>query len=203
MRAPAIAIIPVKRFERAKSRLRTRLHDAERASLARGMFEHVLASLQACDGLSHVLVATDGPDVAALAAARGAEVWPDPEPTPPLSQVVDLALGRACTLGAEFALVLMADLPHLQASDVEALLAASERDRVVLSADLRGRCTNALGIPLRRGFRTAFGDPNSLQLHELRARALDLHPVRVDRPGLAHDVDLPADLAAVASWGQG
>src|SRR5262249_59480259 len=66
----AWAVIPVKGFERGKSRLSGVLEGSARAALARRLFEHVLdAAVAAVD---RVLVATDSDEVAA--AARGALV---------------------------------------------------------------------------------------------------------------------------------
>lgn len=201
--AGTIAVLPVKRFERAKSRLAPSLGEAARAELARHLFEHVLSCALACDALSGVLVITDGAEVAELAAGRGANVWPDPNPNPGLSTVVDAALSRAAALGAHAALVLMADLPALRSRDLDELLARCDSRSVVLAPDQRGRCTNALALPLHRGFCSAFGDPDSSSEHARRARALDLQVHRVDNPRIAHDVDVPADLDAVARLSQG
>lgn len=200
--AGTIAVLPVKCFERAKSRLGPRLGDSARARLARRLFDHVLSSVLACGALSDVLVVTDGAEVAALASGRGALVWPDPIPNSGLSAVVDAALERAAELGAQAALVLMADLPVLRSSDLDELLARCDGGSVVLAPDQRGRCTNALALPLHRGFRSAFGDPDSFSVHARRARALDLHVQRIDNPRIAHDIDIPSDLDAVARLSQ-
>jgi 2-phospho-L-lactate guanylyltransferase len=197
-----LAIIPIKRFERGKTRLRSELAESARSDLVRRMFEHVLDAALSCPELHGTLVATDGPEVAELAASRGARVLLDPVAGPlGLADVVDAALAHARALGADSALVLMADLPRIEARDVSALAAALEAHDVVLAPDARGEHTNALALRLDRGLRSAFGDPASLKLHEARARALGLRVQRLDNPRLAFDVDLPGDLDAVARMG--
>lgn len=73
---PVWAIVPAKSLQRGKSRLRPVLDDRDRTHFARALLEHVLDVLAACE-LDGLLVATDGDDVAALAAARGAHVLRD------------------------------------------------------------------------------------------------------------------------------
>ena len=80
MTAPSIepvwAVVPVKCFADAKSRLLSAL-GADRATLAESFLMHVLDALTGCDRIAGVLVATDGEDVARACAARGVEVLRD------------------------------------------------------------------------------------------------------------------------------
>ncbi|HKU44542.1 MAG TPA: 2-phospho-L-lactate guanylyltransferase [Polyangiales bacterium] len=198
-----VALIPIKGFEHAKTRLRERLTATERAELARGMFEHVLAQSLACQRLSGVLVLSDADEIAELAIQRGARALPDSAAAagrPRLAQVVDRALEQLRSQGVARALVLMADLPLLRTSDLEELLDALEHSDVVLAPDARGPCTNALGLrlPEAERFESAFGSEHSLALHEQRARALGLRVRRAPNPRLSLDIDLPADLDALA-----
>jgi 2-phospho-L-lactate guanylyltransferase len=199
----AVALIPIKGFEHGKTRLRERLSAVQSAELAQGMFEHVLATSLACSRLSGVLVVSDAERIAQLAAERGAEALRDSPAEvgrPRLAQVVDGALAHLRAQGAGVALVLMADLPLLRASDIEQLLEALEQCDLVLAPDVRGLCTNALALRLgaTERFETAFGSERSLALHEERARALALGVCQVPNPRLSLDIDLPTDLDALA-----
>ena len=71
------ALVPVKSFARAKSRLAGVLGPAEREALARSMFEHVLRVLASSGEVGGVTVVTDGDDVATLARSLGAAVMRD------------------------------------------------------------------------------------------------------------------------------
>jgi len=203
------ALIPIKGFERGKSRLTPRLGASERSALARSMFDHVLGLCLSSPRLAGTLVATDSPEIARLASARGALALADPpaaaEPRGArLALVIDAGLAALRERSAAAALVLMADLPRIGAADVAELLQTLEGCDVVLASDSRGRCTNALGLRLGEAtrFPTAFGDADSLVVHEQRARALGLCVRRCSNPRLAQDLDLPADLDVLVRSGE-
>jgi 2-phospho-L-lactate guanylyltransferase len=196
VRRPAWAIVPAKSLVRGKSRLRSVLADDARAAFARGLLEHVLGVLQRCE-LDGVLVATDGDDVAELAAARGALVCRD-RGTRSLADVVDGALADVAARGAAAAVVLMADLPRVEPADVTALFGALDDHDVALVRDHQGRHTNALAARVPIPFATCFGSPESFAEHRAAAVARGLRTTIVDSERIAFDVDGPADLAAAS-----
>jgi 2-phospho-L-lactate/phosphoenolpyruvate guanylyltransferase len=187
-----LALVPVKGFARAKSRLAGCLDAASRAALARSMLEHVLGVLAQHAASRNVLVATDCADVAAAARAYGARIAFDRGPAP-LGAIVDRAL-EPCAAHATRALVLMADLPELTVADLDALFEAGERADVVLAPDLRGVCTNALLLPLPAP-PTRFGQDQSLALHRDDLARAGLSHRLCERRGLALDIDRPDDLS--------
>jgi 2-phospho-L-lactate/phosphoenolpyruvate guanylyltransferase len=213
----AQAVIPIKRFERGKTRLRERLSDVARAELSQSMFERVLHASLACAELDGALVLTDAPEIARDVRARGADVLEDPEtllledtPSPSLTAarlgtLIDLAFSHLRARGVGVALVLMADLPRVEPSDLTALLAALDGADLALAPDLRGECTNALALrfgPAANRFRTAFGGPGSLELHAKSARELGLRVRIEENPRLGLDLDVPADLDLLAGLHQ-
>ncbi len=188
------AVVPMKAFARGKSRLRGSFDDEERERLARDMFRHVLAITRSAPELAGTLVITDGDDVAQLAADEGAIPMRDPsaEGTPRgLARVVDAALLELEVRGVSQALVLMADLPHLQCADVTAVLGELTKHDVVIVPDLAESFTNALALPLSRGFRTCFGAAGSAQRHLAHARELGLSTRTLHNARIAFDVDTP------------
>ena len=191
MKRPAWAIVPAKSLLQGKSRLRPVLDDEERAHFARRLLEHVLDVVGAC-GLDGVLVATGGDDVAAIAGARGAQVLRD-RGEGSLADVVDRALAEVASRGAASAVVLMADLPRIEAADVESLLAAVDEHDVALVRDHLGHHTNALAIAPPTAMATCFGRPDSFVAHCAGARAAGLRAIVLDSERVAFDVDLPAD----------
>jgi 2-phospho-L-lactate guanylyltransferase len=191
MKRPAWAIVPAKSLLHGKSRLRPVLGDDDRAGFARRLLEHVLDVLGAC-AFDGVLVATGGDDVASLATLRGAHVLRD-RGEGSLADVVDRALAEVASRGAASALVLMADLPRIEPSDVGALLAALDHHDVVLVHDHLGPHTNALAIAPPTAMATCFGCADSFDAHCAAARAAGLRATVVDSPRIAFDVDLPAD----------
>jgi 2-phospho-L-lactate/phosphoenolpyruvate guanylyltransferase len=201
------AVIPAKRFARAKTRLRSVLDGPRRSVLAREMFEDVMDACAECGELMGSLVATDGDDVAALGASRGAQVLRDTgESSRSLSSVIDHALAAIAVRGATHALVVMADLPWLRGQDVRELLAQLRRADLVLAPDRSRRGTSALGVRLnllKLGLRTRFGHPDSLQRHVEEANRLHATRTIVHNPRVAFDIDAPDDFCAFSrapSW---
>lgn len=192
------AVLPMKSFARGKSRLGVALGDDERSALAQRMFEHVLGVTTSAPELSGTLVATDGEDVARLAKAAGAQVLSDAHGAS-LAQVVDAALDSLEARGADGALVLMADLPELTPADVRAVLAARAHADVVIVTDQSGDYTNALALPLSRGYRSCFGAKGSAARHRAQAAELGLSALVLDNPRIAFDVDTPDAIDAIAA----
>jgi len=208
----AKAVIPIKRFERGKTRLSERLSDPERAQLSRSMFERVLNASLACPKLDGTLVLTDATAIARDVRTRGADVLEDPAlaadtqlTAARLGVLIDTAFAHLRAQGVGVVLVLMGDLPRVEPGDLTALLAALDDADLALAPDLRGECTNALALrfgPAANHFRTAFGGPGSLELHTKTARELGLR-VRVEKnPRLGLDLDTPADLDLLAGLHQ-
>ena len=102
------------------------------------------------------------------------------------------ALAAATTeiVRAPLVAIVSADLPFLRADEVQALLAATP-DRGIAIARAQDGGTNAVSMRPPGLVATRFGESGSAALHA----ALGVPAVVVDLPGLAFDVDTPADLA--------
>src|SRR4051812_37318192 len=103
--APIWALIPVKPFTLAKSRLARALDASERAAFARSMLEHVLRVTTGSDALAGVMVVTPDTEVASVALAAGASVMADKN-GPALAAIIDAGLEELEGRGAAGALVL-------------------------------------------------------------------------------------------------
>jgi 2-phospho-L-lactate guanylyltransferase len=211
----AQAVIPIKRFERGKTRLRERLSNAARAQLSQSMFERVLDASLTCAELDGALVLTDAPEIARAVRERGANALEDRDlllleanpslPVARLGRLIDAAFAHLRGQGVRRALVLMADLPRVEPGDLIALLAALDDADIALAPDRRGECTNALALrfgPAANRFRTAFGGPGSLEQHAKSARDLGLRVRIENNPRLGLDLDTPADLDLLAGLHQ-
>ena len=188
----ACVLVPMKRFALAKSRLSTRLAEAERAALARSLFERVLFAARG-DEFSTCVI-TNGDDVAELAQRAGAQVLHDPQPTAALGELIDHGLAWVNARGAARALILMADLPQILPSDVRTCLDTLDEVDMAVCADRRRRSTNALALRLPFAAPTAFGHPDSYREHLSRAASLGLRVRELPNARLAHDVDTEEDL---------
>lgn len=197
MKRPAWGVVPAKSLLQGKSRLRPVLADEERMRLARSLLEHVLDVLVAA-GLDGVLVATDGDDVAAVAASRGLGVLRD-DGEGSLAQVVDRALAAVASRGAVAAVVFMADLPLVERADVLSLMSALDDHDVAVVRDHLGHHTNALALAPPGALPTCFGRDESFDAHCAAARAAGLRVAVFESERIAFDVDLPSDHAQLTS----
>lgn len=182
---PAVVLVPVKSFARAKLRLAAVLSPPRRAALAHQMAEQVIRSA----GSLPVAVVCDDAEVAGWARGLGAQVvW---TPGRGLNAAVQEGVERLAGLGAERVVVAAGDLPL-----ADDLGWVARFEGITLVPDRRHDGTNVIGVPARAAFRFAYG-PGSYFRHLAAARTLGL-PVRVvNAPRLAWDVDVPEDLEVV------
>jgi 2-phospho-L-lactate/phosphoenolpyruvate guanylyltransferase len=185
-------LIPLKRLDAAKTRLAPALTNDERGRLMAGMLGRVArAAVRA--GAGRVALASSDPAAPGLARGLGVECLSDAG----LPWNEGLVHARSLLdRPAAAVLYLAGDLPLLDAADVTALVEAGGEGTAVIGRAHDGG-TNALWVCPATALVPAFGAAGSASVHAARARELGLAAVVVDRPGIAHDVDTPADLAAV------
>lgn len=188
-------VMPVKDLANAKQRLKDVLEPEERHALFRAMLEDVLSTLAASTGLAGILIVTRDPEARALAARYGARVLVE-DTNRGHTAASSFGAQTLAREGAGGMLQLPADLPLVTFADIEALLQAHGPAPAVTIAPSRDRrgsnvvaCSPPDLLPLR------FGE-DSFFPHLERARALGIEPRIVESPGLALDIDGPADLAA-------
>ena len=185
---PVAVLMPVKAFADAKVRLAPALDGAARAALARTMADHVMTAA----GDLPVAVVCDDAEVAAWARSRGALVIG--EPGRGLNGAVARGVAQLVEAGARQVIVAHADLPL--AGDLRWV---ARFPGVTLVPDRRDDGTNVVCLPATAAgdFTFAYG-PGSFRRHSAEARRLGLSLRVVREPGLAWDVDIPADLAAAS-----
>jgi 2-phospho-L-lactate guanylyltransferase len=192
-------VVPAKRLPLAKTRLRPLpgvLGGPPRAAhdrLVLALLADTVAAALASPAVAGVLVVTDDPSAAAEVTRLGARAVPD-QPDRGLNPA--LAHGARVTGGTAVA-ALSSDLPALRAAELTAALAAAECAPRCFVADAQGTGTTLLTA---RGteLAPAFG-AGSAQRHA----AGDAVLLSGDWPGLARDVDTPADLRAALALGVG
>ncbi len=185
------AILPIKSFDRAKSRL----EHAPRAELAAGMVADVLAALAEARTLATVLVVTRDDAARAAAEEHGFEVVAEPSLLGH-SGAAQLGVARAVELGMERVLLIPGDCPLLTADDVDALVARHTAPGVVVVPDRHGTGTNALLLAPPSAIGPAFG-PGSRERHVALAREAGAAVAVDEVPSLLLDVDTADDLEAV------
>jgi 2-phospho-L-lactate guanylyltransferase len=188
------AIVPVKPFVQAKSRLAGVLSPDERAGLSRDFLGHALQVLDGVPEVARVLVVSRDPAALTLARNLGSETLAEAG-TPGLNPALERAAQLAKASGASAVMVLPTDLPLLTADELRCLLTTDDDgSQIAIAPDRHGAGTNALWMRPPGLISFAFG-PGSLQRHQILAETAGA-TVRVCRlPGLSLDVDEPEDLA--------
>jgi 2-phospho-L-lactate guanylyltransferase len=173
------AVVPMKSTELAKSRLAPVLDAAGRRALAQQMLHHVLGILRGAGLPVHVAGDNQG---------KG-----------DLNADVTEAARLVARDGATHLLLVMADLPYLSADDIAALIEAGH-DNAVVIAEAKDGGTNAMLLTPPTVLEFAFATHRpSATFHAESARRAGIEPLILRRPGLARDIDTPADLAALVA----
>ena len=192
---PVYALVPVKPFRRAKSRLSPVMSKPVRAALARALLSHTLDVLAACPVIPCVV----SRDITALdlARRRGAATLVETESG--LNAALTLAREWALGRGAQAVLVVPADLPLLTPADIAAVLDLGRGSRsVVIAPDARGEGTNALLLRPPDAINFAFG-PQSFYEHCAQAETSQVALCVHRSPALAFDLDTPADWKQIST----
>lgn len=192
------AILPIKAFDDAKSRLAAGYDPETRATLAQAMCHDVLIALQACTQVARILVVTRDAVAAALARTLGAHVIPDRSASH--SQAVTQGVAYALAHGATRTLMVAGDCPLVTVADLDAVLthAAVIGRSVTVVPDRDGAGTNALVLTPPDVITPSFG-PGSHARHLEIAHRLGAKGTTFERTAFANDVDTPDDLAAVVA----
>lgn len=191
------AVIPIKSFASAKTRLSPALAASARRALAQAMAQDVLSELASVSRLSGVIVVSQDAQAARLARRYGAVVWTAGADLGH-SGAVMAAASRLAREGRDGMLTVPGDVPCITADEVEALLAAHRPKPAFTIApahDRRG--SNAILMSPPDAIPLAFGD-DSLLPHLATAREARIEPVIVPLAGLGLDIDNPADLEALS-----
>ena len=189
------AVLPVKRFARAKQRLGASVGERQRLALAPAMVGDVLAALSTVAALDAVVVVSAEEPVAQAAAGLGFEVVPDPAEEGQSAAAL-LGVARAFELEAERVVLLPGDCPALDPGELTELLASGRLADVVIVPDRHGTGTNALVLTPPDVIAPSFG-PGSFERHRALAAAAGAS-CRVERPSsLLLDIDTGEDLQAL------
>jgi 2-phospho-L-lactate guanylyltransferase len=183
-------IVPHRGLAAAKTRLAPVLDVGEREALARRLLQSVLAvARRACDD---VVVISPSAPLGPLVTAAGATL--EVQHGMGLNEGLEEARAAAVADGITTLVVLHGDLPNLSVEDVAALVAAiPEGGGVAIAPDKAGTGTNGMALrpPEAIGFRFGAG---SHAAHLAAAVEAEVACAEVRRPGLAFDLDTPADL---------
>ena len=188
-------LVPVKNLSEAKQRLAPVLDQAARTELAQAMLQDVADALAAWEKRPGVAIVSCDPFAVSLACRYGFEVIADHKNTGE-TDAIEMAT-RVCEARGTDSLVIPADIPLIQALEMQAILDAAPLVGSVLVPAGDGRGTNAV---LRRPaalFPLRFGN-DSFKPQWAAARATGEECVVLSLPGIGVDVDNPSDLRRLA-----
>jgi 2-phospho-L-lactate guanylyltransferase len=198
-------IIPVKRLELAKSRLRGTLTESDHDRLVLAMAMDTTAAALASPVVGRVVVVTADPSAARAAEELGADVVadvPDAGLNPALAYAAQQARPRGAAASLPGVAALAADLPSLRTDDLTGALRAADSigGAAVRAfvADAARTGTVLLAAPPGVRLEPCFGS-GSAAAH-VASGAVELAG---DWPSLRRDVDTATDLAEAAVLGVG
>jgi 2-phospho-L-lactate guanylyltransferase len=187
------AIVPIKRFENAKTRLSSILDTDDRIRLSLLMLEDTLQILSAVHSLSQLITVSADKRVGEIAVKYGANFLLE-EKERGVNSAVALADSYCMKKAADATMVIPHDLPLLDSTDVSKAceLAENESRCIVICPSLRYDGTNML---LRKppSIIATFYDADSYNMHVKAAIRLGIPIKRLLSKGLMHDIDTPED----------
>lgn len=194
---PWSVVVPVKRPELAKTRLRT-LAGPHRAELARAIAADTVASALVALQVGEVVAVTDDDETTAVLRGLGAVVVTD-DPGEGLNPALrhGAAVAAQRRPGAPVA-ALSADLPALRPDELDAALRSAREHPVCFVADVAGTGTTLYTTGEVHRFAPRFG-PRSRAAH----RAAGAVELDLQVPSLRRDVDTPVDLWDALRMGTG
>ncbi len=187
---PIWALVAIRGLE-GKKRLESLLAPDERRALILAMADDVLSALAPISALAGVALTTADPELGPLARRHGVQLIIDDE-SPGLNEAVAHAARILARQGAQSLLVLPGDVPMVQPSDIDAMLAAQPAGVTVARAASDGG-TNALLLSPWDAIGFHFGK-DSCAAHEKAAVDLGIPVLVIDLSGLALDIDYPDDI---------
>lgn len=193
----AVAVVTAKRFTAAKQRMSGAVPEERRLALVEAMLGDVLDAVTAARQIRSTVVVTGEATAAKLAADRGAEVIDDPDDAGHVG-AAKLGIDRAVELGADAVVLLPGDCPLLQPRELDRLLTGLPDPFVAVVPDRHGTGTNAIAMRPPGAIEPSFGE-GSCARHLGLARAADIPHATEGIPGLALDLDTPADIVAMTT----
>jgi 2-phospho-L-lactate/phosphoenolpyruvate guanylyltransferase len=192
-----VILIPVKNLSSAKQRLASVLDQPARTALAQAMLHDVLTTLHGWKDRPPVALVTSDPYAVKLGGEYKFEIIPDLD-NPGETGAIEMATRICVERGADNTLVIPADIPLIQAWELEEIMKQGPAAGSVLVPAADGRGTNAAFRRPANLFPLRFGN-DSFKPHHAAAQATGKPCVVLKLPGIAVDVDNPSDLQELIS----
>lgn len=185
------AVVALKSLNQAKQRLATVLDDQARRALVEAMALDVMASLSSCAVIDEVHVICGAGWSNALRLSGDITLWDEADlGAEGLNPVLEAVATR---LDAPALVFIHADLPLLQAADIEQMEHVAAGEYAVIASDAAGVGTNALLRWQHQALPLCFGQ-DSYARHAQAALTAEVSLKPVVRNGLSRDIDDAGDL---------
>jgi 2-phospho-L-lactate guanylyltransferase len=185
------ALIPVKEFDGAKSRLRETLSADECSGLALNMARDVAAAIVDADTIDGVSLLGSGPAIEKLASQLRCDCMEEFYDVD-LSCNLGLAARQLAADGVTRLTIIPGDLPTLSAADIDEFIMRADGDLGLCEAGRDGG-TNALVLSPPDAISFQFGD-QSARRHLEAGVAAELATREIDLPAFKVDIDTTEDL---------
>jgi 2-phospho-L-lactate guanylyltransferase len=183
-----VALVPLKALSEAKSRLASVLGNTERRELVECLLAGTIRALRDSDVIDRIALIS--PEQL-LAQCFGVVWLPDAGGlNESLAAGVDWALAQS----ASGLLIVPADLPGITPADVRAIVSEAPNQSGICLTPTRDGGTGALFLRPPDTIRPQFGS-DSFRRHRKTAQTQGAAIRVLSRPGLALDLDTPADLS--------
>jgi 2-phospho-L-lactate/phosphoenolpyruvate guanylyltransferase len=190
-----VILVPVKNLSAAKQRLAAVLDQSARTELAQAMLHDVVSMLAAWPRRPACALVTGDPFAITLARQYDFEIIADPA-NPGETGAIEMATNICVARGVESTLVIPADIPLIQASELDEILEQAPGEGSVLAPAADHRGTNAAFRRPANLFPLRFGN-DSFKPHLAAAKATGKPCIVLQLQGIAVDVDNPEDLQTV------
>jgi 2-phospho-L-lactate/phosphoenolpyruvate guanylyltransferase len=192
-----VILVPVKNLSSAKQRLASVLDQPSRTALAQAMLHDVVSTLRNWGNRPAVALVTSDPYATEVARRHEFEVIADSE-NPGETGAIEMATRICEQRGVDSTLVIPADIPLIQSWELDEILKHAPEQGSVLVPAADGRGTNAAFRRPANLFPLRFGN-DSFKPHHAAAQATNKPCIVLRLPGIAVDVDNPADLQDLIS----
>jgi len=193
-----VILIPVKNLSTAKQRLAAVLDQGARTELAQAMLHDVVSALAAWTRHPACALVTSDSFAMELAREYDFEIIPDPA-NPGETGAIEMATQVCVERGVDSTIVIPADIPLIQASELELILEHAPEKGSVLVPAADGRGTNAAFRRPANLFPLRFGN-DSFKPHLAAAQHTGKPCVVLQLPTVAIDVDNPEDLQRLLAY---
>jgi 2-phospho-L-lactate guanylyltransferase len=192
-----VILIPVKNLSAAKQRLAAVLDQPARTELAQTMLHDVMAAIAAWPSHPPCALVTSDPFAIKLAQQYDFEIIPDPA-NPGETGAIEMATEICAARGLDSTLVIPADIPLIQAVELEQIFTKAPAEGSVLIPAADGRGTNAAFRRPANLFPLRFGN-DSFKPHLAAAKATGKPCIVLQLQSIGLDVDNPTDLHPLIS----